>query len=274
MDAPTGEFGLTTYNSQLVLVGGVEMPTKQYHNNSPISDLWLSSDGRHWERTLPPMLAARYRPLTVNTGTTPECLVVAGGYENPEVEVYRDGKWSFVTSLPFDCDVLSSTIHNGAWFVGGGKTNDSTHAFDSTFVYCDVKVLVSAAKKGANDSKLLKKSPISFHDELLLASYEEELFIIENSSGKISAYSPCSQCWIHMGNTPGQLSMGSAIVSYNAAQVLVMGGSCPVLPGVSHGLKPRVHQAVMQCESSAPWQGLARERSWLMSYGTTIYAGC
>ncbi len=70
---PTEYFGLTTYHSQPVLVGGKI-------GRDPTNKLWTSPNGGlDWVESLPPMPTSRWSPSVVNTGT-PECLIVAGGF--------------------------------------------------------------------------------------------------------------------------------------------------------------------------------------------------
>jgi hypothetical protein len=72
--------GLSTYHSQLVLVGG-------QLNGCPTNKVWVSDDGYSWNTSLPSMPTAREFPIVVNTGT-PEYLLVAGGYPcDQELEV-------------------------------------------------------------------------------------------------------------------------------------------------------------------------------------------
>ena len=75
MNTPSKYFGLTTYQSKPVLVGGT---TSRF---SAFNELWTLSDDRtEWVHTdaLPPMPTARWSPSVVNAGT-PECLIIAGG---------------------------------------------------------------------------------------------------------------------------------------------------------------------------------------------------
>ena len=41
-------YGISTYRSQLVLVGGLDQTTEQ-----PTNKLWVSDDGNKWEPSLP-----------------------------------------------------------------------------------------------------------------------------------------------------------------------------------------------------------------------------
>ena len=65
-------FGLTSYNSQLLVVGGKE-------RGKVTNKVWTSDNRTDWQFSLPPMPNGRVSPLATNTGTSPECVVVAGG---------------------------------------------------------------------------------------------------------------------------------------------------------------------------------------------------
>ena len=72
---------LTTYRSQLVLVGGIERTGTAFNPTTATNKLWtLSEAGVHeWQESLPPMPTKRCRPAVVSA-TDPECLIVIGGY--------------------------------------------------------------------------------------------------------------------------------------------------------------------------------------------------
>lgn len=257
VDTPTSHFGLTTYHSQLVLVGGINA-TYECENKKCTNDLWLSRDGSKWENKLPPMNKPRRRPLAVNAGS-PECLIVTGGSDNPDVEVFIEGCWSLVAELdlPFDLnmDTPSSTFHNGNWYVGGCSYDDDSSAFYSSFYYRKVDDLVSAARThpGYIDKHLLKRGGILFHDPVIPTSYEDELLLVEKYSGRIFAYSPHTQAWIHVGRAPGDYLLVPlyAMGKVYPAQILVMGDSYPVMPGVdiSGDSEPlaKLYKAGVQC---------------------------
>ena len=63
------KFGLGTYHSQLVLVGGVN------HADKVVGDVWTSEDGTKWHQSesLPPLPTPCQQPAVINTGS-PEYL--------------------------------------------------------------------------------------------------------------------------------------------------------------------------------------------------------
>ena len=129
---PVSDFGLSTYHSQLVLVGG-----KLNMNGTTSNKLWVY-DNDAWHCSLPPMPTGRKYPVVVNTGT-PEYLVVAGGYpyhaDPIEVEVLMEGQW-------VSCAPLYSKPRHGAG-IHNGNLYFSCPDRDSV-VYCQLESLVKA----------------------------------------------------------------------------------------------------------------------------------
>jgi hypothetical protein len=120
LDAPSYFSGLSTYHSQLVLVGG-EI------SGRPTNKVWVSDDGYSWNTSLPPMPTARVWPGVVNTGT-PEYLLVVGGHPCEEVvEVLMEGQW---WSLPYTYYHGLATIHCGTLHIRA--------------VYCDLQALLAS----------------------------------------------------------------------------------------------------------------------------------
>lgn len=88
LSVPVQGFGLTHYNSQLVLVGGID------EHENPTNKVWASADGTSWQPSLPPMRMKCRRAAATNTGR-PECLVVT---TDSSVEVFANNEWFTVTS--------------------------------------------------------------------------------------------------------------------------------------------------------------------------------
>ena len=189
---PTIDYGLTTYCSQLVLVGG-KAEDMAYSN-----ELWLSFEGKDWNKALPPMPTRRILPLAMNL-ENPECLVVTGGWEENSikqaVDVFINWQWSTVQALPFWSISLYSTVHNGNWFVSG---------VNSACYVCGLKSLLEAAslsdRKAMVERKLWQKFidiPVKIKG---LVSFQQELMCL----GKvIYASSPrYNHSWVHVGDMP------------------------------------------------------------------------
>ena len=78
---PVTHYGLSTYRSQLVLVGGMD------HRTRSTDKVWLSEDGTCWDEKLPPMPQKRSSPYVVSS-SAPECLIVTGGKGKDASEIY------------------------------------------------------------------------------------------------------------------------------------------------------------------------------------------
>lgn len=73
LTTPTYWFALTTYQSQLVVAGGVVVATQEITNQ-----LWTSSSGEDWQTSIPAMPTRRISASAIAT-ENPDCLIVAGG---------------------------------------------------------------------------------------------------------------------------------------------------------------------------------------------------
>ena len=175
-------FALTTYHSQLVLVGGWTDGKKV------LNTLWASADGTNWQETLPPMPTSRYGAAVVNTGSSggPECLVVAGGKKGPEkiidtVEVLTEGQWSTVSPLPISCCFQHHFIfHNGGVYL----------CADRNMFYCQLHSLL------ASDEQSSPWQTMSTPCVMDLVSFQGHLLCLEH---RINAYCPLQQCWVCVG---------------------------------------------------------------------------
>ena len=104
-------FGLTSYNAQLMVVGGKE-------RGKVTNKVWTSDSGTDWQLSLPPMPNGRVSPLATNTGPSPECVVVAGGKDISEkyrgdVEVLTEMNWHTVKSNLQTNRMYSCLFHDG-----------------------------------------------------------------------------------------------------------------------------------------------------------------
>ena len=119
LDTPTVNYALTTYNSQLVLVGGRDPITENITNQ-----LWVLDEQWHWIQPLPPMTTGRSRATSVNVD---HYIVVAGGLDDEldpldVVEVYDGHQWKKAQSLPKAICSMKSGVFDlrvsGTWVVG------------------------------------------------------------------------------------------------------------------------------------------------------------
>ncbi len=112
-DTPTYYYALAVRNSELLLVGGSEYPTREITNK-----VLTMRDGEFFE-SLPLMNEKRYSPSAVSNGSA---LVVAGGYGtsgelSSSVEVLKDGQWTTALSLPRPGCFMQSALHGDQWYI-------------------------------------------------------------------------------------------------------------------------------------------------------------
>ena len=113
--------GMTTVNSQLVMVGGADITTGRTTNS-----LRVYAPPGSWEEPYPPMNTPRYYPAV---STYNRRLVVAGGRDDvlldlDTVEILdtsvRHSQWLSAVPLPMSCSRMSAAIlHRTLYLLGG-----------------------------------------------------------------------------------------------------------------------------------------------------------
>jgi hypothetical protein len=217
-----GSYGISTYRSQLVLVGGLDPTTQQATNK-----VWVSDDGRKWEPSLPPLPIASGNPLVVNTGS-PECLIVIGGQivENCiDVHVLMCEQWMPAQPLPLYRVLVNSSRNDD--LRGYTILNRNLLVLKSLrpSICCNLDALLATVSSG-----FLKETSCSFKSVwrrfdipgcgFNLLCLENCVTIVGASSNfyscgtamqhlyrfplplKIYAYSPSTQNWIQVGDIP------------------------------------------------------------------------
>ena len=178
-DLPTCDCALTTYQSQLVLVGGIETSTGLVTNK-----LWTSDTGHDWQSSLPPMPTPRRSPSAIGI---PECLVVASGFwtDQTSMEVLIEKHWATI-EIPLSF-LYGFTIHNERFYLNCAQI----------VYYCDVKSLMVSCTR-TNQSGPLWSEMLSVKVPNLLASLGKRLIAIGDLD--INAYSPFLQSWAHVSS--------------------------------------------------------------------------
>ena len=244
-DTPTARYALTTYHSQLVLVGGRKPSTHE-----PSNVLWTrSSDaGMDWQPSIQEMPTKRFGAAAMNTGT-PEYLVVAGGvgvgaYALDTVEVFTGKEWCTVEPLPQGCCYHKCPLHGGKYYLFGGYPQNIAYC-------CDIKsILKSCEQSGINKAPFPVWSQFEFPLEYSsLASFGQQLISIAGitndsyRSPDIFSLSPPSQSWVHVGKLPIALDSAASIVLPTGGLV-VIGGD----PG-GESYSARVFKATLRGEA-------------------------
>ena len=219
---PTECYALTTYHSQLVLVGG-RKPSICKQSNM----LWtLSSDAEmNWQPSIQEMPTKRYGASAMNTGT-PEYLVVAGGvgdsgYLLDTVEVFTGKEWCTIEPLPRRCSHLRCTLHEEKYYLFGG------YSCGEAMYSCDIKLLLKLCEKSSVNTMPFPLWNKSYLDFPILASFGQHLVSIKGnnySRHAIVALSPLSQSWVHVGKLPIALDSVASIV-LPTGELIVIGST-------------------------------------------------
>lgn len=197
LTTPTKDFALTTYQSELVLVGGEEIATEEITNK-----LWISSDaGLNWQPSLPPMPTKRSESCAISAGT-PEHLIVAGGLgANNEsvdiVEIFVNKQWSTVQPLPTSCFRMCHAVHDGILYFG----------FKNSILYCYLSLLL------ANTEKFQwSQLELPFEDSSLISMGQQLVAIGGNNkkSTEIYVVVPSTSSWVHIGSLPVAMSRSTS----------------------------------------------------------------
>ena len=196
IDTPVYNFALTTYHSQLVLVGGYNRDDR-----SPSAKLWTLSEDGQWQETLPPMETACIDASAVSHG---DHLLVTHG-DRDEVSVYNGCYWAKAQSMPERCYGMKSTVLNDNFYVMEmmwyGKVYSAS--LDSLIASCQ-------PSETSQPSSIWKKLPDVPDRYCCPATFGGRLVAVGMSS--IYAYDSSNQSWIEAGNTPiPHLSLFSAI---------------------------------------------------------------
>ena len=114
---PVKMFGMSSFNQQLVLVGGKEVGRlgSSYSNKLFTWD----SDGHSWSNTLPAMTFARMCPVAISYD---QYLIVAGGKKGSldfNMEVYNSNskRWTSAPPLPVKCFPSTSAVAGSSWYL-------------------------------------------------------------------------------------------------------------------------------------------------------------
>lgn len=236
-------FGIGTYQSKLVLVGGVKV------TGEVCNDWSLSSNGITWQPSLLPMPTKRYSSAVVNTGN-PEYLVVAGGLgESDEaldvVEVLIEGNWFVVKPLPISCRIKDYCFHDRKLFLNPA----SIEPFIFSVVYCKIKTLLAHCNlcaAGGKSMGILWKTIDRNRDIGFSAcgttKYRLDKFarFFASLGGRLVtskcdapwpraylafAHSPVTKSWVSVGNVPDSFNSFSAItVALPTGELVVMSG--------------------------------------------------
>ena len=214
LNTPTQCYALTTYHSQLVLVGGVDPDTLE-----ATKQLWVLDEQCHWTQPLPPMKTERYQASAVSVG---DCLIVAGGCDGVislrAVEVYNGHRWRSAQSLPRACYCMKSTLHEGNWYLAGG-IGQGKEVYHTSLK----SLIVATHLEGARQTSVWKQLPETSLFWSSPAVLQNQLIIVQGGySLAIHAYSSSTESWVHIGDLPDVYNSSCTLV-LPTGELLVVG---------------------------------------------------
>ena len=194
LDTPVYWFGLTTYHSQLVLVGGREYVGENVKGELT-NKLWTLSENGQWQETLPPMPT----PCTIASAVSHGDHLLVISDDPSKVYVYNGHHWSSAQHPPQQLYPINSTVFNGDWYVmeGGGIVYSAS--LDSLLASCQPSEI-------SQPSSLWKRLTDAPSELCYPAVFGNRLVVVgRRSTGTttiicLHAYSSLTQSWVHMGD--------------------------------------------------------------------------
>ena len=193
LDTPVYRFGLTTYHSQLVLVGGREYVGESVDDELTIR-LWTLSEDGQWQETLPPMPILCTFASAVSLGD--HLLVISNDYPN-KIHVYNGHHWASAQHPPQLLYPIKCTIFNGHLYLVGGGGIVYSASLDSLLASYETSQPSSLWKR-LTDAPSKWCCPAVFGNRLVAVGRgSTDTFITS-----LYAYSSHTQSWVHMGDAP------------------------------------------------------------------------
>ena len=226
MDTPVVQFALTTYHSQLVLVGGREY-TSMMRVGLATNQLWTLDKQNELQETLPPMGVRRHSASAVSHG---DHLLVAGGSSDTTrldvVEVYSGHNWSSAQPLVDPCVLMKSAVLDGHWYLMGGAGQGKV----VYYVSLDSLIASSQLSEISQPSSVWKRLPDVHNVNSTPSVFGNRLTAIGGRPmdqklpiSSIHAFSPHTQSWVHVGDLP-VAGFQVCTVVLPSGELIVMGG--------------------------------------------------
>ena len=200
IDTPVCYFSLTTYHSQLVLVGGREY-VSEYGKGRPTNKLWTLSEHGQWQEALPPM------PTSCGIGASAvshgDHLLVISPLFNNKVHVYNGHYWTNAQHLSQPLYTIQSTIFNGHLYLmgGGGKMllSPETYVYSASLDSLIASCQPSETSQPSSVWKRLTDIPVG---HCYPAVFGNRLIVVGggllSTTTSLHAYSSFTQSWVHV----------------------------------------------------------------------------
>ena len=215
--SPLCSVALTSYHSQLVLIGGQEIATHKITNSVLV---W--QDGK-WQSSLPPMTLARHGASAVSSA---KHIIVAGGLAvSPQilakhtdtVEVFDGHSWSWAQSLPKACSSMRSVLHNDEWYIcnRGGQGCEVFRASVQSIVDSTHDHLQSPVWSCLPPTPYVYCSIVAFGQQLSVIREESQ-------TTEIRAYYPVTQSWVCVESFPVLLPFNSCALTIPSGDLMIV----------------------------------------------------
>ena len=230
INTPVYYFALSTYYSQLVLVGGREYVGER-RDRPATNKLWTLTGHDQWRETLPPMTTKRFSASAVEFAGK---IIVTGGADDKVrnidiVEVYNGHHWTKVQYLPKPSCFMKSTVLNGHWYLMGGVGQRKE------VYYASLDSLVASCQPSEKPlTSVWKRLPDVLHIRSSTAVFGNRLIAVggggyPSPSSSIHAYSPHTQPWLHVGDVPVELHSTCTAVLPTGELMVIGGWSSPYM---------------------------------------------
>ena len=212
INTPTAWYSLTTYHSQLVLVGGVDSSTRLCMNK-----LWVLNEQRHWSQPFPPMPTNRFGASILSIG---DHLIVAGGCGDDPlnvVEVYNGHQWNKGQALPKPCYWIRSALHKGNIYLPGGMNREVMFAPLESLIATTLSDQQTSVWKYLPDVPQIWSSLVTYQNHLMAVGGQYP------QSSALHVYSHYTNSWVHAGELPVACYSPCALALPNGELLVVAG---------------------------------------------------
>ena len=215
LDTPVYLFGLTTYHSQLVLVGGLKYVSENVWERIYTNKLWTLNEDGQWQEILPPMPTSCAFVSAVSHGD--HLLVISAD----EVYVYNGHHWASAQRPPQRLYSIKSTIFNGHLYLMGDREIVYSASLDSLLASCQPSETSqpSSLWKRLTDAPSTCRCPSVFGNRLVAVGKRST-----GTPSSLYAYSPLTRSWIQMGDTPISCFLTPCAVSLPSNELMIVSG--------------------------------------------------
>ena len=219
-------FGLTTYHSQLVLVGG-----REYASGKDTNKIWTLSEHGQWQETLPPMPVSSLFASIVSSGD--HLLVISDDTFSRRIYMYNGHHWASVQHpLPQHMSYydIKSILFDGHWYIMGRVSSSQrkevySASVDSLLASCQPSETSQPSPlwKRLTDIPSSDCYPAVFGNRLVAVTAGRDSHYTTTS---VYAYSSSTDSWVHVGDaTDSTWSYAPCAVVFPSNELMIVRGN-------------------------------------------------